>query len=352
MNELRGWKMNMKTYKTPTGHICVMRGELGEPLEFLSLGDYGKEKNIKADFMGITREINGVPHGELLPLEKKWVITVSTQYGCSMGCKFCDVLKVGPGINTTFNDLVNQVKSALSLHPEVKRAERINLHYARMGEPTWNEAVIDSAYYLKGMFDSMGWGFHPVVSTMMPNGNKNLFLFLRKWIMLKNNFGGEAGLQVSINTTDEDIQKRTMPASSNIWATHCLLDEIGELKGRKIALNFALTDAPIDAKELRHYFNPKYFMCKITPMHNTKAVIENDMMTHGGYDFYYPYRRVEEDLKAQGFDVIVFIPSKEEDESRITCGNAILADKKEEEGENERIEGDMRGVYEWGLSTD
>ena len=27
----------------------------------------------------------------------------------------------------------------------------------------------------------------------------------------------------------------------------------------------------------------------------------------------------------RGFDVIVFIPSKEEDESRITCGNAILA---------------------------
>jgi 23S rRNA (adenine2503-C2)-methyltransferase len=34
---------------------------------------------------------------------------------------------------------------------------------------------------------------------------------------------------------------------------------------------------------------------------------------------------VEEALKNEGFDVIVFIPSKEEDESRITCGNAILA---------------------------
>ena len=32
-------------------------------------------------------------------------------------------------------------------------------------------------------------------------------------------------------------------------------------------------------------------------------------------------------LEAVGFDVIVFVPSKEEDESRITCGNAILADE-------------------------
>jgi 23S rRNA (adenine2503-C2)-methyltransferase len=315
-------------YGTPTGHICIMPGERGKPLEFLSLGDYGKEKNIKADFMGITREINGVPHGELLPLEKKWVITISTQYGCSMECKFCDVPKVGCGENATFNDMINQVKNALSLHPEVTQAERINLHYARMGEPTWNEAVIDSAYYLKGMFDRMGWGFHPVVSTMMPNGNKNLFIFLRKWIELKNRFGGEAGLQVSINTTDEDMRKRAMPQASNIWATHCLLGEIVELKGRKIALNFALTDAPVDAEKLRHYFDPQYFMCKITPMHNTKAAIKNGMITDGGYDCYYPYKQAEEDLKAQGFDVIVFIPSKEEDESRITCGNVILSDRK------------------------
>ena len=100
-----------------------------------------------------------------------------------------------------------------------------------------------------------------------------------------------------------------------------------ELKGRKIALNFALTDAPIDAVELKRLFNPQYFMCKITPMHNTKAVIKNGMITDGGYDHYYPYKKVEEELKEAGFDVIVFIPSKEEDESRITCGNAILADR-------------------------
>ncbi len=68
-------------------------------------------------------------------------------------------------------------------------------------------------------------------------------------------------------------------------------------------------------------------MCKITPMHNTKAVIENGMITDGGYDYFYPYKKTELELKNEGFDVIVFIPSKEEDESRITCGNVILADR-------------------------
>lgn len=36
----------------------------------------------------------------------------------------------------------------------------------------------------------------------------------------------------------------------------------------------------------------------------------------------------EEDLKANGFDVIVFVPSYDEDNGLITCGNAILSGKK------------------------
>ena len=115
--------MNIKNIVVPTGNICVMHGEKGL-IEFLSIGDYGKESNIKADFLGITRDINGVPNGEILPLSEKWVITISTQYGCSMGCKFCDVPKVGKGINATLNDLANQVIQGLLLHPEITHTKR------------------------------------------------------------------------------------------------------------------------------------------------------------------------------------------------------------------------------------
>lgn len=82
-----------KKIVVPTGEIYTAIGEKGM-LEFLTVGDYGKNANIKADFLGITRDLNGVPNGEPMPLTEKWVITISTQYGCSMGCKFCDVPKV------------------------------------------------------------------------------------------------------------------------------------------------------------------------------------------------------------------------------------------------------------------
>lgn len=86
----------------------------------------------------------------MIPLSDKWVITISTQYGCSMNCKFCDVPKVGKGINATYNDLKNQIIVGLQQHSEVTYTNRLNVHYARMGEPTWNLAVsiIGSEYSL------------------------------------------------------------------------------------------------------------------------------------------------------------------------------------------------------------
>lgn len=319
----------MNIIKVETGHICTTMGELHKPLEFVSIGDYGKEKNLKADHMGLTDEINGVPHGELVPLSEKWVITISTQYGCSMACKFCDVPKVGSGVNVTYNDLLSQVESAIGLHPEIQHTDRLNLHYARMGEPTFNSDVITSAYYLAGKLDSNGWGFHPVVSTMMPRNNPKLRGFLSEWLDLKNRLDGEAGLQLSINTTDEAVRAKMMPHALTFREMYDVMYDVlstkENIKGRKITLNFALTDAPVDGEVLKEYFSPKYFICKLTPMHNTAAVMKQDMTTDKGYELYYPYKDAEDSLKKAGFDVLVFIPSKEEDESKITCGNAILA---------------------------
>lgn len=48
----------MEKFDLPTGYIFVDEYDKGE-LETLSIGDYGKEKNVKADFLGFTNEIQG-----------------------------------------------------------------------------------------------------------------------------------------------------------------------------------------------------------------------------------------------------------------------------------------------------
>ena len=320
----------IKNVITPTGNICIMKGGKGL-LELVSLQDYGQGQNIKADFLGLNREINQVPHGDLLPLSDKWVITISTQYGCSMNCKFCDVPKVGKGLNATYNDLENQVISAIKLHPNIGSTKRLNIHYARMGEPTFNKNVLDySKNLLKSIRPYLNRSLvHPVISTMLPKNNKFLNEYLNDWVEIKNEtFRGCAGLQFSINSTSDIIREEIFSGNSHTLEE---ISKIGKMldmpKDRKYALNFALADNfEVEAEKLRDLFNPNKFMVKITPIHVTKSTEKNNLQTSKGYFDYKPYRQIEQNLISKGFDVLVFIPSIEEDTSRITCGNAILSD--------------------------
>lgn len=87
----------MRIVKTHTGKIYV---DKDKKLEFLTVGDYGKENNIKASFLGLNKEINGVQH-HTVDLADKWVATISTQKGCPMNCQFCDCPKYGFHGNVT-----------------------------------------------------------------------------------------------------------------------------------------------------------------------------------------------------------------------------------------------------------
>lgn len=302
----------------PTGDILIIDGHKGK-LECLSLGDYGKAVNLN--------QHKKVEHGPLLPLAEKWVCTVSTQYGCSSGCKFCDVPLVGPGVNASFGDIMEQIQAVAALHPEVTHCDRLNVHYARMGEPTWNPAVLETARALR---EIEGFNVHPVVSTMMPRHNRGLAKFIAAWIDIKNRgYGGEAGLQLSINSTDEAERDDMFSGSALPLADIAsIMATMPDPVGRKYTLNFAIAEYTIDADLLARLFPPSRFICKITPMHKTAMALDHGIETRGDYTEPYPYDDYEARLKAAGFEVLVFIASREEDESRITCGNAILGLRK------------------------
>ena len=318
----------IKNIKVPTGNILIVKGEKGK-LECLSLGDYGKDVNIKADFMGIDREISKVEHTKMLPLTEKWVITISPQYGCGMNCRFCDVPKVGEGINATYHDMLNQITKSLSIHPEIRTTKRLNIHYARMGEPTFNNQVLRLTYGLHDLLEPYidNSLIHPVLSTMLPKQNKKLTTYLEEWVYIKNNkYNGEAGLQFSINSTND--HERDYMFNGNSLSLNDISDISKKLempKGRKYTLNFAVADYEIDGNKLANLFDPNKFIVKLTPMHKTTMATQNDIKTIGNYTEYHPYKNAEISCKKAGFDVLVFIASEYEDLGRITCGNAILS---------------------------
>ena len=320
----------LKNIQVPTGNIMIVSGDKGK-LEVLSLGDYGRTNNVKAQFLGLNRDIDGVANGECMPLEEKWVVTLSTQYGCNSGCKFCDVPKVGRGINATYEDLKGQIETALSLHPEVGSTKRLNIHYARMGEPSWNPNVLKVTYDLhKIVKPYIGNSLiHPVFTTMCPKNNRLLFPMLQEWTNdIKNSlFKGDAGLQLSINSTSEEQRQDMFSGNAlTLEEISAMVRDLPMPKGRKYALNFALADNyEVDAHKLRELFNPDKCMVKITPLHMTHSCVENDIKTSDGYTSFVPYQKAEKDLIDAGFDVLIFVPSSNEDGGRITCGNAILS---------------------------
>ena len=67
---------------------------------------------------------------------------------------------------------------------------------------------------------------------------------------------------------------------------------------------------------------------KITPIHKTKAAMDNGFDITTEYERFDVYSTFEKPLVEYGWDVIVFVPSEEEDNDRITCGNALISNMK------------------------
>lgn len=319
----------IKEFKTRTGAIFC---DTDKKMEYLYVGDYGKENNIKADFLGFKKEINSVPHHNV-DLKDKMVVTISTQKGCPMNCMFCDCPKVKFGGNVSRDELAEEVVNAIKFSG-CKYTERFNLHLARMGEPSLNASNVLNflKYDLRDIVNANMKAdvIHPVFTTMMPKslGIEGMGQILQTFCQIKNkDYDGEAGLQLSINSTDENQRNELFRGRSmSLEGIAYVARSLPMPKGRKYTLNFPVTNKTIlDPKELSRLFDKDKFIVKITPIHETNEANANGINTPEGYYKYDVYRQFEQPLLDDGWEVIVFIPSKEEDEDRITCGNALLS---------------------------
>lgn len=326
----------MKVFPIPTGYLFSENYTKGE-LETLSIADYGKHNNVKANFLGLTNPINGVKNQKCLPLSEKWVITLSTQYGCQMTCNFCDCPNIQFRGNVTSQDLYTQLINARKLFPEIKYTERLNIHFARMGEPIFNTSVFDFArkiykqkYQLQQLLNLRMEVIHPVLTTCLPK-YKKLKIRIAEWLDIKNYvYNGQAGFQFSINSTDEKQRQKMFDGRV------ITLEEFAEIAkdfpnpiSRKYCLNFAYaTGSEVDSQKLSDMFDKERFMVKITPIHNNNSCRENNIKTVGGYDSYQPYQEIEQRLVDDGWDVLIFVPSLDEEDGLVTCGNTVLGGGK------------------------
>jgi 23S rRNA (adenine2503-C2)-methyltransferase len=116
-----------KVTETHTGKIVT---DTDLNVEYLYVGDYGKENNIKASFLGYDKRIDKVEHKQV-DITDKLVVTVSSQKGCPMNCNFCDCPKFGFKGNATLPELITEIMSGVALSG-IRHGQRLNVHYARI----------------------------------------------------------------------------------------------------------------------------------------------------------------------------------------------------------------------------
>ena len=261
------------------------------------------------------------------PRSRKWVIMVSSQFGCAIGCRFCDAGYFGYRGNLTAEEILGQLRFALSAHPEIEAAQvpKLKMHVARMGEPTLNENVLQA---LKSLGSSGGLpGLMPSISTMAPRCDLSR-RFLEDLAEIKDTYfgGGRFQLQFSLHSTDEEARRALIPARK--WD----LEEIAAFGerwfkpgDRLITLNVALPDdIPFDPKVAAQIFSPARFLFKFTAVHNTRRGDMN-ALTKLWCDAPERIARLAADLERRGFRAIIDPGWPQEAQEGLSCGQLALS---------------------------
>ena len=258
-----------------------------------------------------------------IPRDKKWVLLVSTMYGCPVGCAMCDA---GGFYHGKFSkeDIFAQIDYMVRKHyPDgIIPSQQFKIQFARMGEPSFNLEVLDVLEELPQRYDVPG--FMPSISSIAPNGTETFFERLLE-IKKRKYSGGNFQFQFSIHTTDEEVRDQIIPVKKWDFAKMAAYGQRFYEEGdRKVTLNFALAkEMPVDPQILLNYFTPDKFLIKITPLNPTYKATEQNLSSyidpHNEGEEYHLVR----DLEAAGYRVIVSIGEVEENYIGSNCGQYV-----------------------------
>ena len=255
---------------------------------------------------------------------ERWILMVSTLYGCPVKCLFCDA---GGGYRgkPTAREILMQIDHMVGeWFPDgIVPAAKFKIQFARMGEPSLNMAVLDALEELPRRYHTVG--LMPSVSTIAPIGTDSFF---ERLIDVKDRLyaGGRFQFQYSIHTTDTALRDKLIPVRKWDFARMAAYGEKFYRAGdRKITLNFALAaDSPIEASVLAQYFDPARYLVKLTPVNPTSRAMQNNLASRIDPSRPETAEAVTRSLTEAGYDVIVSIGEAEENEIGSNCGQYVL----------------------------
>jgi 23S rRNA (adenine2503-C2)-methyltransferase len=260
--------------------------------------------------------------------EEKWVLIISSLYGCPVGCLMCDSGLHYEGI-VSESDLLAQIDHMLSGRFSSRKigTKKLKVHFARMGDPAFNPNVTNVLSQLMDRFDAPG--LIPCISTIAPCGTDAFFdelLEVRKNCYSDRDFQ----LQFSIHTTDIPGREELIPVSK--WDFSRIARYGEEFHGtgggsRKVTLNFAAsTRYPVDPLTVSKYFDPEVFIIKITPLNPGLSTDRNSLDSLVSIQPGSPENQeIVRSFEDFGFDVVLSIGEPEENLIRSNCGLRVMA---------------------------
>jgi len=258
-----------------------------------------------------------------IPREDKWVLMISTLFGCPIACQICDAGGYYEG-KVTADEMLQQIEFLIATrYPDGQvPSKQFKIQLARMGEPALNMAVLDLLENLPERIDAPG--LMPSLSTIAPHGRDPFF---NRLIELKNELypNGRFQFQFSVHTTDQELRDQLLPVRK--WDFEQLADygrRYYRPGDRKITLNFALADSsPVEVDVLQKYFDPELFLIKITPLNPTYQAEQHQLVSYVGEETHPASDPLLDAIREAGYRVILSIGELEENEIGSNCGQYV-----------------------------
>lgn len=289
--------------------------ETGDPkIATVYMADMGEDKII--EFVEALQPPN--------PREERWILMVSTLFGCPVRCMICDAGGQYQG-KPNAEQILEQIDYLVDkwFPNRVVPCEKFKIQFARMGEPALNPAVLEVLEALPFRYKAPG--LMPSLSTIAPHGTD---VFFDRLLEIKDRLyhNGKFQFQYSLHTTDQDQRDKLIPVRK--WS-FSQMAKYGEkfINGgdRKITLNFALAEnMAIDRSVLLEFFDPQKYLIKITPINPTCQAVKNGLVSYIDPNNPEARKDLADRLHECGYDVILSIGEVEENKIGSNCGQYVL----------------------------
>ncbi len=321
-------------YYLPSGRVFVLQTNNGYAVECTEMRDVlvGSKEH------AIVRESTDpkVIWDHLDDYKKKWLLTVSTQKGCTHNCQFCDVAPLPFNGNLTTFDILDQVNFLLEATPYVTECDKVKIGFARMGEPAHNlQSVLRAIEFLPTLSAIRGRKFNwlPCFNSILPvttMEGRHAYDVIDEVVKMKEDkYNGFLHFQISCNSTDEETRTRLF-GGAHVLNIQNIINKINDLKitNRTVTLNFiVMKGIEVDVNKLMGFgLNPEKFAVKLIPLNATNNAAEHSLETYANYSNYDELVKLRDEFASHNIPVVMDAIAKCE-EAGLCCGQIVGANK-------------------------